>query len=431
MEVWDCGRELRDVLASSGLSVRGLARRIPVDPGHLSRVLNGRRPLSLDLAKGCDRVLGTGGRLARVAIEAQQSAGFQAREELPLPEDLDVLVPVVVNGRSQLMPLDRRTLLLGMTAGAVTSAVGTPWSVSRHVAPEVPAQLLDLRTSLVNSDSLLGPARLIAAVAEQTAHVRELLDLAKGRTRDDLFAVASLYAEFQGWLQGDVGALQRGRAWTGRALEWAEAAGDPGLTGYMLMRRAQEAVAAGDGALAVGLARAAVARGESAPFVHAAGLQQLAHGLAMAGEDVAALRALDDAWALVEVGGDFGAYSLASWCTALYVTAQRAAVLSRLGRHRDAAEAYDLALASWPADYRRERGLHLARKSLALAQAHDLDGAVDAGREALAIAVQTGSYRTVGELAPLTGHLTAVTKSEDAVELVQLIAAATKEAPAR
>ena len=134
---------------------------------------------------------------------------------------------------------------------------------------------------------------------------------------------------------------------------------------------------------------------------------------------------------LADSGGAVGPYSLASWCTTVYVTAQRAAVLSRLGRDRDAAETYDVALAGWPPDYGRERGLHLARKSLALAQAHDLDGAVDAGREALVIAVQTGSYRTVGELAPLAMHLNAVTKSEDAVELVQLLTAATKEAPAR
>jgi transcriptional regulator with XRE-family HTH domain len=60
MSLPDFASLVRDLLTEQQMSANALAQEIPVDAGHLSRVLNGKRHPSLDLAKGCDRVFGTG-----------------------------------------------------------------------------------------------------------------------------------------------------------------------------------------------------------------------------------------------------------------------------------------------------------------------------------------------------------------------------------
>lgn len=437
------GAQTRALRLSLRMTVHGFAAHLGVAPRTVSQwesrghSIQPRPELqaALDtaLARAADddqarfRVLTTD-RSIPAARGGDQGSGDLAHQPQNLVDSSNVHETDLMDGMGQLMPFDRRALLLGAAVGTVAAASGCPTATSRHVAPEVPAQLLELRDSMVDSDSLLGPARLIAAVAEQLAQTQELLALAKGGTRQELFAVAALYAEFQGWLQDDVGAPAQGSRWTGRALEWAEVAGDSSLVAYMLMRRAQEAVAGGEGALAIGLASVAVTRSSSAPYVRAAALQQQAHGLAVEGEASKALHAMDAAWALVDgAPHDRGPYSLANWCTVRYVLAQRAAVLARLERFPDAVAAFDLALASWPADYRREEGLHLARKAAVLARADDLDAAIASGWAACSIAVETGSRRTMDVLGDLSAHLVSVTATREAVELAQVVVATTEK----
>lgn len=59
---------LQAVLAEQRISVRELARLIPCDSGHLTRIINGQRPLKPELADRIDDVLGVGGRLRELAI---------------------------------------------------------------------------------------------------------------------------------------------------------------------------------------------------------------------------------------------------------------------------------------------------------------------------------------------------------------------------
>jgi tetratricopeptide (TPR) repeat protein len=136
--------------------------------------------------------------------------------------------------------------------------------------------------------------------------------------------------------------------------------------------------------------------------IRSASVQQRALGHAVEGEEVKALAALDEAEALIAPGnlgaGTVDPYNLADWCTLDYVRAQRANVYLTLGRAADAVRTFDQALADWPAEYHRERGLHLARRARALAVDNRLDEAVAAGQEALEIARSTGSRRTLDEL---------------------------------
>jgi transcriptional regulator with XRE-family HTH domain len=279
------------------------------------------------------------------------------------------------------------------------------WQSGRPTLPvsvQIVEELTTLRASLVRSDSLLGPGRLTATVAEQCANVQDMLPSAHGDLRLKVFDLASLYAEFYGWLLEDVGQPLRGQVWTARALEWAQAGENTDLTGYTLMRRAQQAATHRDAALAIGLAQAVGRIGGVSARIRSASALQQAHGLAWEGQESQALQALDDAESLLaeyteEPAAD-DRYRLAEWCIPSYVTAQRANVLLTLGRGRRAVRTFDDALATWPQEYRRERGLHLARKARALAVDHQLDEAVAVGGEALAIARETGSYRTLNEL---------------------------------
>ena len=64
------GRELRQCRQAAGLSLRQLAARVGYDHSYLSQVERGRRPGSADLARFCDRELGTGSRLTGTYLRA-------------------------------------------------------------------------------------------------------------------------------------------------------------------------------------------------------------------------------------------------------------------------------------------------------------------------------------------------------------------------
>src|SRR6266516_6660256 len=76
------GTQLRQCRQAVGLSLRQLAGRVGYDHSYLSQVERGQRPGSADLARLCDRELGTGNHLASTyeqvqgrAVPAAQRAG--------------------------------------------------------------------------------------------------------------------------------------------------------------------------------------------------------------------------------------------------------------------------------------------------------------------------------------------------------------------
>jgi transcriptional regulator with XRE-family HTH domain len=85
MSLPDFASLVRSLLTDRKMSANALAQEIPVDAGHLSRVLNGKRRPSLDLARGCDRVFGTGELLAdavRGSARSTEEARGQAEVEV-------------------------------------------------------------------------------------------------------------------------------------------------------------------------------------------------------------------------------------------------------------------------------------------------------------------------------------------------------------
>jgi tetratricopeptide (TPR) repeat protein len=286
------------------------------------------------------------------------------------------------------------------------------------VDPQVIDRLLDLRAALVQTDSLLGPRRLLATVGEQIALIEDHLTIAAANVRPELLMVGALYAEFAGWLFDDAGQLAEGAAWSDRALGWAHAAGCADLVAYVLMRKAQQAMLVRQGGMVISLAQAARRVGPRAPDrVLASAAQQEAHGHALAGDERAATVALERAYDLVaDATPADDRIGLAAHCDIGYLHAQRGSCMVRLGRPRAAVEAFDEALSCWPRDYRRERGLYLARKSCALVGDGEPCEAAATGRQALDIARATGSARTLDELRELDAALARVGTADTEVD---------------
>jgi hypothetical protein len=76
-----------------------------------------------------------------------------------------------------------------------------------------------------------------------------------------------------------------------------------------------------------------------------------------------------------------------------------------LGEYADAAQAFETAIAALPTEFRRDRGVYLARAVRAHAGAENADQAADLGMEALAIGMQAQSGRILTELAQLDDAL--------------------------
>lgn len=365
------GAELRRLRRARNLTQADLADRAGYSRAYVALVETGRERPSVEFLRRLEQALDAPGAL--------------------LPLHSQPCIP------SREIAINRRAVLVSGLAAAAGMAAGQPRS---PVDPAVVPQLLELRMTLVKSDALLGPRYLISAATEQTARAVDLLQRAPTSLRRQVLEVAALYAEFSSWLYDDAGDATSGSAWSDRALAYAQTAANPDLVSYVLMRKGQQSAAAGQGALTAAYAAAACREEDRlAPAVRAAALQQQAHGSALDGDERSCLRDLDLAEALVSSSpAHVAPFSLASYCTPAYVEAQRGACWLRLGRPARAVASLDRALSAWPADHRRERGIHLARKARALAAAGQADEAAAVAGEASVLARETGSARTLGEL---------------------------------
>ncbi|MFF1410502.1 helix-turn-helix domain-containing protein [Streptomyces sp. NPDC058289] len=76
--------QLRRLRVERGLSLGDLARRTHYSKGYLSKIETGAKPVTLDVARSCDRVLEAGGELLRLVPESEESgrptAGSRAEQ---------------------------------------------------------------------------------------------------------------------------------------------------------------------------------------------------------------------------------------------------------------------------------------------------------------------------------------------------------------
>ncbi|MEU5696726.1 helix-turn-helix transcriptional regulator [Actinosynnema sp. NPDC020468] len=358
--------EVRRLRVERGLSQRELAARIGYTRQYVSVMeRKGANLPSKDLVKAADHALGAEGYLVGLRERARLEVG--RRRDAPGPD-----VPRFPD-HGHLPP---------------------PAGLGGHDVEELVDHLREQWHLLVRTDNLFGPRFALSSVHD---HLRLVIDLMRSvpvARRVDLVRLASWYAESAAWLHEDAAETRLAQVWTDRAMEWAHEGGDETMVAWTLFRRSQQA--ADDPGRVIGLATAAHRRG---PELHApmraAITQQQARGHALAGDELAAHRALDAAheWAAQDTDGA-ARQGHGSFCTPTYLELQRADCWLLLGRPDKAVGLYDAVLPSLPSVYRRDRGNALGRHATALARIGEPDRAADAALEALDIARSSGSVRT-------------------------------------
>jgi tetratricopeptide (TPR) repeat protein len=154
--------------------------------------------------------------------------------------------------------------------------------------------------------------------------------------------------------------------------------------------------------------------------------QQQAHGYALDGDEAQTQRLLDEShqWAATDTAGD-AREGHGSFCTASYIELQRAACWLRLGYPDRAIQLYEATLPTLPIVYRRDRGVALSRYARAQLAAGQPEAAAAWASDALHIAVDVGSRRTVCQVQAVGELLGAYRQLPAVAQLLDELAAAT------
>ncbi len=250
---------LRALMAERGISVRELARRVPCDKGHVSRLRNGHTRPSVATAARLDEILGAGGKLARLAAAEPVFNGAAG------PEGAEHL----------------------------TWTLDNPRRIDRAAVDVLAAVLAAQR----RAEDVLGSAAMLGPVTAQLAAVSDLVTEARGPVRPAVVGVAGQWAQFAGWLHASSKRESAAAGLYDRALEWAIEAADVNLVSEVVSMKGHLAWMAGKAGPVIGLSQTAQRDPSAFPGQHAISAAQEARGHAMTGDAVAAERALGRALA--------------------------------------------------------------------------------------------------------------------------------------
>jgi transcriptional regulator with XRE-family HTH domain len=248
------------------------------------------------------------------------------------------------------------------------------------------------------NDGAHGPVQALPLVLGIVAAIEVHARAVRANVRCELLTVGARAAEFVGWLYRDAGQPRLASHWRDRATEWAQESGDLPMQGYILLKKSQAAWDERDGMRMLTLAQAAHAGPwQLPPLVHAEVTQQEARGLAMTGESSATVDAkLSEAWEVFTVA-EATTSELGCHYDRALLTMQTAICYCEAGRPGQAAQLYREHLEDEQIS-RRDRGYFLSLMASALAHAAEPDNAASVGQEALIIAEETHSLRTIHEL---------------------------------
>ncbi|WP_318533336.1 helix-turn-helix domain-containing protein [Actinoalloteichus hymeniacidonis] len=353
---------LRRTRESAGASLSALARKAGYHPSTLSKIENGQRDASRDLAEDLDTALKAQGALLKVWHAARSTT------------DTDVsLIWVLIPTSEGVSPmaLSRRDLVAAILAAAGGAAMAAPPSALATTTNPSPETILGMRRLLEEFwrlGRITDPATLIPSLTGQISTIGTFAPNATGSVRTDLFGLGARFAEYLAYMFEEIDDRSAARYWIDRGEQMARAAADVEMAAYMWVRRSR--VLASDRSTAEAIAAAQRARSASVgPSLRTVSLLREAEGLAQRGEDTRAHRALDAAAEFHIVADP----AEGTWCSRTVpgvVEVVRARVLVDLGRPGDAAEVLDGQLPMIPATSRRQR----MRYGLLLALARSREG---------------------------------------------------------
>ncbi|MGX1541173.1 helix-turn-helix domain-containing protein [Streptomyces adustus] len=366
------GEELRKRRLGAGLSLTALSAVVHYSKAQLSKVERGIKAPSRDLARLCDAALHAGGALiALVAPPATDVPKDPAPDGVNEEEWVMRLSP---DGSSWFQPVGRRQVVSAGAASLVSWRTSSQDRVSRTGGEGI----LDASRSLFTHYRRLGqsvePGFLLPGLIAQTHTLRELSVHVDSRTRLELLALGSRYAEYVGWLVQETGDEQAALWWTQRAVDLAAAGGDRALAGYALVRRALVTLYQEDAEQTVALAR----RAQSStlpPRIRGLAAQREAQGHALAGDGDACMRALDRARTLLACQEHDDALVIGSMHLPDSVGMITGWCLFDLGRPGEAAEELDRQLVLVSADAVRTQVRYGVRRALAYASYGEIEHA--------------------------------------------------------
>lgn len=417
----DLGPQLRSARLARGLSLREMAGLVHYTKGYLSKVETGQRVPPEELARQYDSVLETGGRF---------TAMMRDRTGTPSPPD----------GTER--PAGTRTPMTDAARSAWWNGVDQWLAASADIAMSLPpsrigqagsgarqAAVLDMFNRMFAGLRELGqqasPEIVMAPLLAHTQTLRRLAASADGRHRVAALGLAARCAEYTGWMAQEAGHDQVSLWWTAQAIDMAAASGDHEFAAFGLIRRALVTFYQGDAAQTVELAQEAARHPAARPRVRRLALQRVAQGHALAGAELEARRALDEARRMVTSDQDgprqhvLGSSTMhdntdliEAWC------------LHDLGRPADAGALLDVQLSTVPRHASRFMARWGARRALAYAVSGEIDHACQLATDVVEHAVLVDSATVRADLRSLRAALSRWRTHPPVQELLPLVTAA-------
>jgi hypothetical protein len=417
------------------LSQEAVAEWLELTQAQLSRIENGTAPQDLGKLMQWAHSLGVPADLLWFKLpSAKKTATVKPPAEQPAPTTGvhgGLLLPIVINGHSVMVPVDARTLSetsLGslfdqpdstteheamkrrsLLKGGITAAAlpGLGLDELQHVA----AALDDARRymdgpvvgylrrrieSCKADDGRLGPKKTLPVMLGLLGAIEEHAHEVRPDVRRELLTIGADGAEFAGWLYRDIHQPLNAGFWYDRAMEWAQEANDPAMQGYVLLKKSQMAYDDRDAVRVLTLAQAASHNPyQLPPRIHAEVAQQEALGFAMLGEplDVVKQR-LDDAHGLLMSIPTDEPPALNAYFTENTLLLRNASSYTEAGMPAMAADLFGEVIASGVLS-KRDTGYFNARRAVAIALSGEPDEAAKLGRTSVEVAHALSSQRTV------------------------------------
>jgi transcriptional regulator with XRE-family HTH domain len=392
------GEALRRLRTERGISLRELARRASVDPGHLSRVEAGRRPPTPQMAAAVARALKAGSSLqdlARRSVRIRLQAGGWGRR------DADELAAALVAEA----PTADTALRLAHEWLVTDPPQVYELSAGRHVgigtADAVRTRVHQLR---LLDDHAGGTATHELAVRELSVTVDLLRDAAYseavGRA---LLSVLAELCQIAGWMTSDAGRPTEALRYYLTGVRAAHAAGDAGVAASNVSSLAYQESNVGDSRHAVLLAASAVRGAERTTSAAGRAIvaERLAWACARAGEPRGVDRALgeaDEAYA-GRVPADDPQWTY--WLNEAEMAVMAGRCWTQLRRPLRAVPILEAATCGYGADRARESALYLSWLAEAYLQAGEVERAAEAALRALDLDRRAGSARSASRIGTL------------------------------
>lgn len=416
-EFWDTA-QMRDALAtwhmgrvifayrthpwhSRPLSQEIVGNWLGLTQAQLSRIENGRAPEELTKLVCWARILAIPGELLWFKLPGEADGVAALPDQTSLLDELADGQPVPASGIAH--------ALAGSDLDELEHVAAALDDARRYLDKSVVGYFRQQLNRSKSDDGNLGPARamplVLGILGAISKHVREV----KPEARGALLSLGADGAEFAGWLHRDLQDPPSATYWYDRAMEWAQEAGDTAMQGYVLLKKSQMAYDLHEAHRVVTFAEAAQhCRWQFPRKVRAEVTQQQAFGLAMTGESLGKVeQKMDQARALLtgsspddDPPGPDGAYF-----TVETLLLRQATCYTEAGKPAKAAALFAGVIASGTLS-RRDAGFFRARRAAALALSGEPDEAATVGLDAIEVARETSSERTIRVLGDVAGTLT-------------------------